>query len=547
MKHDPILTSDPRADEAIQRWTDLKSERSNFEADWHDIARLIRPQRGGFGLSDFTGRSLDKPLSSAPIVAQSNFAAGLYGTLTNPANKWMGLRVSDPDKADFKPVRDWQDQVTDRVLASFRPANSPFYSAAIQLFSDVASFGNAAQYDEVVQAERKILDVTLSLAEVVWDIDGFGRVNEVVRRFELKPRAAVRLFGQVPGKIAELAERNDQSKHAYYHHVLPNDQWTRGALGPRGKRWLSVYACELDRCVITVRGYDEMPFHVPRWEVESGAICGTGPGFVALPSSRVLQRMKTANLRAGQRIADPTVLAPDQRYMPLNGKVAPGQVVYGGVDVRGQPMLRTFDVGGVTGLTLEMQMQETDEIRDAFHWSLMNLAGRTGMTATEVIERQEEKLRLMAPHMGRIQEEFLAPKIARRFQLLWRAGQLPPPPPEAAGAGLDIVYESAASMAQKSSEGAAVVRVLQDVAPLAQVDPGVMDRFSTDDMIEVLAEARGAPSRILRSREDAAKIAEARAQAQQQMQAAQMAREGAGALKDAAGAAAMLQGQGGAA
>ena len=150
-----------------------------------DIARLIRPQRGGFAETDPAKRTLEKPLSSAPIHANSNFAAGLYGTLTNPANRWCGLASSDPEANKNHENKLWLDRVTDIVLNSFLPSISTFYTAAHQIYGDIAAFGNAAQYDEILIDERKILDVTVSLAEIVYDVDAFGRVTEgmdVVRR-----------------------------------------------------------------------------------------------------------------------------------------------------------------------------------------------------------------------------------------------------------------------------------------------------------------------------------------------------------------------------
>ncbi len=530
--------------EAVRRWDELKGERAQHESDWESLARLIRPQRGGFTGANQDMPRNEKPLSSAPIIAQSNFAAGLYGTLTNPANKWFTIQSANPEVNRFHPMKLWLQSASEITLASFAPSVSPFYSAATQLFADIATFGNAAQYDEVRLNERKILDVTLSLAECVFDVDGFGRVNEVVRKFRLKPRAAVEMFrGNVPAKIVEAAGKGSQEKHTYYHHVKPNTNWRNGRIGPGGKRWLSLYVCEIERMVVRRAGYDEMPFHAPRWEVESGQTYGTGPGYIALASARVNQQMTASNLRAGQKAGDPTLLAPDREAWPLAGVVQPGKVVYGGVDMQGRALLRPLDNFSSTGLTLEMQQELKEEIRDAFHYSLMNLAGRTGMTATEVIEIQEEKMRLMAPHMGRIQEEYLAPKIARRFQILWRAGQIPPPPqgiPE--GTALEVKYTSAAAMAQRSTEGAAVVRILQDVVPLAQVDPRYADRLSPDDVIEVLQEARGGPARILRSREDADALAEARAQAAQAQQMMDAAQAGGSALRDLAQAGQAMQG-----
>ena len=242
MRADPALLERPDdGQEAARRWDELKGLRAHHEADWESLARLIRPQRGGFTAANPALPRHEKALSSAPIVAQSNFAAGLYGTLTNPANKWLSIRSTDPQIARFKPMADWSDLVSERVLASFRPSVSPFYDAAVQLFADISTFGNAAQYDEVRPDERKILDVTLSLAECVYDIDAFGRVNEVVRRFELKPRAAVEMFrGSVPEKVIELARKGSQDKHVYYHHVKPNLEWRRGAVGPAGYRRTSL-------------------------------------------------------------------------------------------------------------------------------------------------------------------------------------------------------------------------------------------------------------------------------------------------------------------
>lgn len=534
----------PAAELAERRWGELKSERARYEGDWEAIARLMRPQRGGFGLDDPAGRQLEKPLSSAPILAQVNFSAGLYGSLTNPANRWMGMKTNDPDLNEWHPARLWLDHVTTRILASFQPSVSPFYSAAIQAFGDLATFGNGAQYDEAEPGEGRILDVTLSLAEVCYDIDGHGRVNEVVRRFYLKPAAAMSMFGdRAPAKVRELAEKGSQDRHAYYHHVLKNEGWRKGSLGLRGKRWVSRYACEVGGTLIRERGYDEMPFYAPRWEVESGAVYGTGPGFIALASTRTHNRMDEATLRAAQRAADPTLLAPDRQDFPLNARVVPGAVVYGGVNMQGTPLVRPLEMSGSIQLTHQEKAEKLSEIRDAFHYTLMNLAGRTGMTATEVQTINEERLRLWAPHMGRVQEEYLAPKVARRFALLWRAGQLPPPPPEMEGAALQVEYESAAAAALKAAEGLRVMQVLSDIGPLAQAKPRLMDRIDEDGLLEVLMEARGAPQRILRSREDADAIAEARAQQEQQMQMMQAAQAGAGVMKDLGAAADAMGGE----
>jgi hypothetical protein len=108
--------------------------------------------------------------------------------------------------------------------------------------------------------------------------------------------------------------------------------------------------------------------------------------------------MEETTLKRAEFEADPVMLAPDREDWPLNGKVRPGGVLYGGTNMQGNPVVRPLEMGRSFSLTLQEKQQKMEEIRDAFHYSLMNLAGRTGMTATEVMAITEERQRLWAPH-----------------------------------------------------------------------------------------------------------------------------------------------------
>ncbi len=534
----------PVAQIAIERWGELKQARSAHEQDWEDIARLIRPQRGGFSLSDPTGRDHVKALSSQPILAASSFAAGIYSGLTNPANRWFGLETPDEDLNAWQPMAEWNDIATARVLSSFRPSLSSFYSATFQAYSDIAAFGNSAAYDELDERERKFMDVTLSLAEIVWDIDAWGRVSEVVRKFHLKPRAALAFFkgrGTMPPKLFDLAEKGDQTKIAFYHHVFNNEDWRPGRIGAGSKPWKSVYVCDEGCWLISERGYEEMPYYVPRWDVDSGHTVGTGPGFIALASARVVQQMEAATIRGAQYASDPTLLAPTREDWPLNGHIRPGAMVYGGMDIRGNQMVRPLQIAGGVGLTDAEKKAKLEEVKEAFHYALMTVQGRTGLTPQETLIIEEAKMRNWAPHSDRIMEEYAARKVERRFRMLWRAGQIPPPPKESEGLPLGMRYQSAASMAMKAREGMAIVQFLGNLAPLAQTDPRYLQRLDPDAVIEALHEASPSlPARMLRSRDEADAIGEAKAQQMQQQQMLEQAGPLAGAVKDAAQAEQML-------
>lgn len=548
MKPDMIGERHELAKDAMRRWDELRQARTPFEADWRDIAELIRPQRGGFGLDDPGSRDIEKPLSSAPILAHANFASGIYSGITNPATRWGGLTTPDEDLNRWPPFAEWLDRQTRKIHNSFSPSLSSFYQASFQAYADVSAFGNACAYDQMDTSNRRFIDVTLSLAEVVVDIDFHGRICEMVRKFRLVPRQAAREFGKdaLPKAIVTALDKHSTERHVYYHHIKKNDDFSPGAIGSRGKRWMSVHACAADETLLRVRGFDEMPFYFPRWDVDAGFTYGTGPGLVALPSARLNQRFQDATIRAAQFAAEPVKLAPDRNAIPLDGEWRPNSVVYNAVSTGGQRLVHTADMNGNIGLTIEEKRANVEDMKEAFYYTVMSLTGRTGISDDENRVIEEAKLRNWAPHADRIMHEYAAPKFERRYQLLFRAGQIDPVPDGTPDdAKLQIRYTSAAAMALRASEANAVRQYIADLMPLMQIKPELIDRLSADDYAEVLHEASPTlPQRLLVSREEAAAKAEARAQAQQAAQMAEMAKTGGAGLRDMAEAGAIAQGQG---
>jgi hypothetical protein len=222
----------------------------------------------------------------------------------------------------------------------------------------------------------------------------------------------------------------------------------------------------------------------------------------------------------------------------------PGGVVYGGTNVMGDPVVRAFDALGAVSLTIDQERQVMEEINAALYVTLLNFQNRTGMTPQELAAIEAERSRLFAPNMGRFQSEYLAPKVERRFKMLMKAGQIPPPPDTGRNGKIPLVvrYTSAAAMALQAQDRMNTVQLIADIAPLAQLKPRLLDRIDEDALVEALAQ--GAPARVLRSREEADQIAKARAEQEQAMMAMQAAQAGAGVAKDLAQAGAAGQGGG---
>ena len=163
---------------------------------------------------------------------------------------------------------------------------------------------------------------------------------------------------------------------------------------------------------------------VARWSMPSGGhVYGQGPASLALADIRALNAMVRTNLTAAQMAVDPPLMTVDDNG--LRGvKTFPGAVVFGGLDANGRKMVEPLPLGGVGAINLGLALEEQrrDSIRDAFHLGLLRDASlQANATATEFLGRQEERLRLLAPNLGRIEAELFT-LIRRVAGILNRAG-----------------------------------------------------------------------------------------------------------------------------
>lgn len=525
------------ASQIVETYQRLKSERSNYERTWQEIAEYIRPIRAEFTTQRSAGdRRNQRIFDSTPMMAAEAFAGGIYGMMTNPANRWFALRVQDEDLNDYDPVRDWLYEVETRLLHSFGPDVSRFYSVLPGLYADIACFGTAIFYSEEVPGTDRINDNVRSLAECVIAESAFGEVDTVYRCFKLTGRQALEMFGEgLHPRTAVAAEKEPNNPIKFLHCVSPNEDYAGPSLNKAKRPFLSEYIEEETRHTVQRGGYYEMPYHVPRWSQAAGEVYGRGLGEQVLPDVKMLNRMDETAIKAAQKAADPPLAAPDEGVIKA-ARTFPGGITYGAINDQGVQMLKPLYTGGDIRITLEMMEQRRNAIREGFYFSLMQMIGSPNMTATEWMGRQEEKLRLLGPNLGRIQGEFLSPLIKRRFGLLLRGGLLPPAPQEIQGASLSVDYVSPLARMQMAGEAQAVVRLYQQLGAMAQFDPSVLDNVDNDKAVEVMGRGWAVPSPILRGKEEVDARREQRAQDQAMQQGLQAAEQASVAARNAAGA-----------
>ena len=157
-------------------------------------------------------------------------------------------------------------------------------------------------------------------------------------------------------------------------------------------------------------------------------------------------------------------------------------------------------------------------IKEAFYTDLFLMLSnidKSGMTATEVAERHEEKLLMLGPVIERLDNEGLNPLVDNAFDELNRAGALPPPPQELHGQDLQVVYTSVLAQAQRAVATNGIDRFVGNLGQIATFAPGVLDKFNSDEWADAYSDMLGVAPELIRGGPDVAIIRQQRAQAQQ--------------------------------
>lgn len=560
-----------KAHKIIDRYTKLDDIKTEKMGLFQELADYILPGRGQ--LQDWRKRQERRFSSvvytSSPIRANELLAATMHGVLVNPAAKWFGFKPRDKQLAQVKGLAEWLEEVANSVIMYKNDSN--FDLVMSEYLLDIGCFGNAFMYiDDSGGVPLNFKG--LHIGEMVFDEDAFGVVDTVMRKYEMTARQAVQMFGKdkLSEEIVKDAEESPDKLHYFIHAVYPNDNANKNKAGTE---YLPYSSCDVEfkaKKTVAKKGYHEMPYIVGRWSRLAGETWGRGPGHTALPDIRMVNKMMETTLRAGEKAVDPPIFVPDEgNISPITGK--PGALVFGRQSAAAA--IRELPYGHPEyGIDFVSHIEERIEL--AFYMDRIQMVGADPrMTATEVLERSEQRMLLLGPIMGRQHYETLKTMVMRMYGLLGRARLLPPIPQETVQALVDsgvinpdeqapdldveVDFVSQIAKAQKSGEAAATMRLLQAGVPLIEVYPFIRHKVDPEEVMNVLGDSYGVPAKVLRSKAEMEEMmaeeqeqAEKQAQMQAQMQErAMQTEEVAAGSKAASGAAdvigAMQNGEGG--
>jgi Bacteriophage head to tail connecting protein len=520
------------AQNILDRYNALKLGLDMFSSDNQDIVNLMLPGAPDIHRWRPPGSSRTSDMFDATaLMAIQMLAGNIMGNFTNQALAWHSLRFPEEALQDDQEAQGWMSAVNRHLLARYNASN--FYQALQTGYLNYGGFGTMAVFaGDQTQAPAGTLPGlrfdALPHGTYVVAEDADGVVNTLIRCVPYTPLQAIQKFGRehVSSKTLEAASQPNMMDVpcAYLHATYPREDWRQGSLNNRQFPYANVYIEKETQHVCHESGWLEFPYMVPRWEKFSDSPWGFGPGHMALPDTRTLNRMKELQIQMLELWVQP----------PLK-QVAEG--VLGSISlqslavnvVRRPDDLTTLDITGRPDLIQISQEDLRKSIQDIFYvTALQGLPPpeASNMTAYEVAQRLTLVMRLMGPMLHRLISEGISRLIDRCFALEWRKRRIPLPPAsvlEAAqrhGNQIDIEYLGPLARAQKASDVQAVASIYGIGAQIMQATgrPDVFDVLDEDIAIRRAAEAASVPPEMVRDAVAVARMREARQALQQQQQ-----------------------------
>lgn len=516
------LKMTPKA--VMQRIAFLKTERSNWENNAANISRYMNPGRSDMNTQMSAGslRDLDI-LDNTGIVSCELLAGFMHGELTSPNTQFFELTtgVEQIDLIDI--IRETMQKISSDMNSVI--ANSNFHTEAHPYWIDMSSIGMSVltvqdDDEDVVRFECR------HIKNVFPEQNNKGVFDKTFEEIEWNICQLIEEFGEeVCEKHPDLMRaKQDNSPRIFkvINAVYPRSYSNK----PNPKRYLSNYIlCIDDGIEIAEEYYREHPYIISRWvKYSEDKGMGRGPGWKALPDARTLNRMTEDTMIAAQKMIDPPLQAPDDTFV-LPIRTRPGGLNYyrAGTPDRITPLFN----GAQIDFGYQALEERRNRIREAFYVDQLRLRQNgPQMTATEVMQRRTDAMRLLSPMIGRQTKEFLRPLIERVFEIMRRRGLIQVPEEVIAILeenkldGFAVTYSSPIAKAQKVEEGNSIQRTFQAVAPLVAINPRVMDNFDPDKAARIIAKNQGYPQSAMRSIKERDAIRDGVEKAQQEAVAA---------------------------
>lgn len=334
--------------------------------------------------------------------AVDNLAASIYSLMTPPESLWLILIPESDASPDA-------DAATAALRANLNDSN--FYTTIHQCYLDLVILGTAC----------------LFMAETpIGASSAFSFTAVPMRDIAILPNA---VFHTATMPACEVLEKYPTwTPPADIADQIKRDPATplrlvQSLIGTEFTAWLDVGG-DIENNIVARGTFETNPYIIFRWSVLSGEQYGRGPVLRALPDIKTANKVVELVLKNATIAVSGIWQADDDGVINLNNiNLTPGAIIPKAVGSSGLTPLSSgadFDVSQIILKDLR------ERIRHALLADRLGLLSEKEMTATEIMARNSDMMRILGATYGRLLHEFIRPLTDRGLQILSRRGVIAP-------------------------------------------------------------------------------------------------------------------------
>lgn len=508
----------------LDRNKSLVARRQPWMDYWQQLADVMLPTQADFTRQNNPGEQRGTAIyDGTPRLALRDLATTLDGLIKPKSSSWFDMEVENQDLMDMDEVKVWLEDSKDRMWHHIYKKDARFIQRSGEVDLSLSCFGWGLLWMQENKAKNGLLFRSFHNSQVAFDEDEEGIIDTIAISERLSARQAemrCRRFDKEPSDVIKQALNSKalaEKRFEFVQIVMPRDDYQAGLFGEKGMPFLSCLIDVENEQIIDEAGYHEFPAAIPRWETSPGEIYPRSPGMMALPDATTLQAMGKTLLVGGQRAVDPPI------WMLNDSVLSPLRTFPGGITILDSSDDKTpigaFPVATNLPVGRDMQADYRAQVEAAFFKNVFNLPIQTrDMTATEIIARKEEFIRVIGPVFGRLESDYIGHIVERVFGIMLRAGAFKKPPDLLQDQKVTFKFHSPIQKARKQMEIAGLSQSLTFLGPLAEAQPEILDNFDGDAIARDAPEWSGLPNKWLRPTKKVEDIRAQRSQGQGLMQ-----------------------------
>ena len=334
--------------------------------------------------------------------AVDNLAASLYTLLTPPESLWLSL----VPESDLSPDANYATNV---LRAHLNDSN--FYTTVHQCYMDLAVLGTACLFmaENPIGASSAFSFTAIPMSDIAI------LPNAVFHTTSMPLSEAVQKYPTwtLPTNLRDTLKQNPDTPIKLVQSLV----------GTEFIAWLDAGG-DIENNIVATGTFETNPYLIFRWSLMAGEIYGRGPVLRALPDIKTANKVVELVLKNATISVSGIWMADDDGVINLNNiNLTPGAIIPKAVGSSGLTPLTSganFDVSQIILKDLR------ERIRHALLADRLGLLSEKEMTATEIMARNSDMMRILGATYGRLLHEFIRPLCERGLQILSRRGLIEP-------------------------------------------------------------------------------------------------------------------------